>query len=460
MTFVPHTDEERREMLAAIGVDRLETLFEAVPAEVRFPDLDLPLSLSELELDREIGRLAERNIVPGQGRSFLGAGCYHHFIPATVDYVLQRGEFYTAYTPYQPEASQGMLQAIFEYQSMICRLTGMEVSNASHYDGATSLAEAVLLALDAARGEGKRIVVSPHVHPHYRAVTETYLQGTDATIDVAQGEDTGACALADSIDGKTAALVLQSPNFLGGLEDLNGVAETVHAKGALLIVIVDPISLGLFKPPGDFGADVVVADGQALGNAPSFGGPSLGIFATRRAHIRKLVGRLVGQTEDGEGRRGYVLTLATREQHIRRAKATSNICTNAALGALAAAVYLATVGEAGLRRIAELCFHKSHYAAARLGELPGCTINRHGPDDEFFKEFVLTLPVDAATVLRRLHAEYAIIGGYDLSRSFPGREGDLLVAVTEMNTRADIDRLVDAVRSILGQMSSGGRSDG
>ena len=452
MTFVPHTDDERRQMLAAIGVDRLEALFDAVPVDVRFPDLALPPPMTELELDREIRNYAARNSVAQDGRSFLGAGCYRHFIPATVDSVLQRGEFYTAYTPYQPELSQGMLQAIFEYQSMICRLTGMEVSNASHYDGATSLAEAVLLALEASRDQ-RRIVFSPHVHPHYRAVVETYLRATDATLDVASGKETSARALADSVDEDTAALVVQSPNFLGGIEDLTGVAEAVHGKGALLIVVVDPISLGLLWPPGDFGADVVVADGQALGIAPSFGGPSLGIFATRRSHIRRLVGRLVGETEDAAGSRGYVLTLATREQHIRRAKATSNICTNSALGALAAGVYLATVGEAGLRRIAELCFHKSHYAAARLGGLAGCAVNRHAADVEFFKEFVLSLPIEAATVLSRLHDEHGIVGGFDLACVDPDRRNEMLVAVTEMNTRDDIDCFVDAVRSVLAKHS-------
>ncbi len=449
MTFIPHTDEERREMLAAIGVDSLEALFDAVSADMRFPDLALSPPLSELELDREIRDYAARNWLAPDGRSFLGAGCYRHFIPATVDSVLQRGEFYTAYTPYQPELSQGMLQAIFEYQSMICRLTGMEVSNASHYDGATSLAEAVLLALEASRDQRRRIVFSPYVHPHYRAVAETYLRATDAALDVATAGEASARSLAESVDEDTAAIVVQSPNFLGGIEDLTGVAEAVHAKGALLIVVVDPISLGLLRPPGDFGADVVVADGQALGIAPSFGGPSLGIFATRRNHIRRLVGRLVGATEDAVGNRGYVLTLATREQHIRRAKATSNICTNSALGALAAGVYLATVGEAGLRRIAELCFHKSHYAAARLGEIAGCVVNRHAPDGEFFKEFVLSLPIEAATVLNRLHDTHGIVGGYDLARVAPEWRNEMLVAVTEMNTREDIDNLVDAVRSVV-----------
>lgn len=291
--------------------------------------------------------------------------------------------------------------------------------------------------------------MSPYVHPNYRAVVDTYLKGTDSYLDVAEEPYDGAIALSERIDDETAALVLQTPHFLGGIEDLTGVADTVHAKGALLIVVVDPIYLGLFKPPGDFGADVVVADGQALGITASFGGPSLGIFATRRNYIRRLVGRLVGQTEDSEGRRGFVLTLATREQHIRRAKATSNICTNSALGALAAAVYLATMGERGVRRVAELCFHKSHYAAARVSEIPGCAVNTQAPRSEFFKEFVITLPVDAATVISRLRKEYGVIGGYDLGRSLPGNDNRMLVAVTEMNTRNEIDRLVAALHQIV-----------
>ncbi len=436
-------------MLEAAGVSSLEQLFHDVPEDVRFRQLNLPAKQSEMDLDREIRRLARRNRGLDYGPSFLGAGCYRHFIPATVDYVLQRSEFYTSYTPYQPELSQGILQSIFEYQTMICRLTGMEVSNASHYDGATSLSEAVLLALDVAKGRRKRIVISPYVHPHYRAVAATYLQATEANLFVADEPDVGARALAQLVDDDTAALVVQTPNFLGGIEDLGEVASAVHEKGALLIVVVDPISLGLFRPPGDFAADLVVSDGQPLGIAPSYGGPSLGIFATRRKHIRRLVGRLVGETEDSEGHRGFVLTLATREQHVRREKATSNICTNSALGALAAAVYLATMGEHGLRQVAELCFHKSHYAASRIGEIPGCSINPHAPGCEFFKEFVVSLPIDAATVLSRLREDHGIIGGYDLGRNFSRSENRMLVAVTEINTRDEIDQLAVSLSQIV-----------
>ena len=446
MIISRHNKTERSEMLRAIGVGSLEALFADIPEEIRFPALDLQPALSEMELASELRSLSQQNVSLEDRPCFLGAGSYRHFIPATVDYVLQRGEFYTAYTPYQPEMSQGMLQAMFEYQSMICGLTGMDVSNASHYDGATSLAEAVLLALDAAKGGRDRVVMSPAVHPHYREVAATYLRGTEAELLVPDDPAVSAAGLLPLVDAGTAALVVQTPNFFGRLEELDGLAEAVHAQGALLIVVTDPIALGMFQPPGAYGADVVVADGQPLGLSPSFGGPSLGIFATRREHIRRLAGRLVGETVDAEGKRGYVLTLATREQHIRRARATSNICTNSALGALAAAAYLATVGKRGLRQVAELCFHKSHYAAERISAVAGLRVNPDAPDQPFFKEFVVELPRPVREVNAILLDEHAIIGGYDLGRSFSGQGNRMLLAVTEMNSRAEIDRLVQALR--------------
>jgi glycine dehydrogenase subunit 1 len=446
MSYVPHTERERTDMLAAIGLTRLEDLFADVPAPIRFPDLKLPPSVSEPDLMREMQARASRNFTVDPAFSFLGAGTYHHFRPATVDYVLSRGEFYTSYTQYQPEVSQGMLQALFEYQSMVCRLTGMEVSNASHYDGATALAEAVLLALNVASGRRSRIVLSPAVHPLYREVLKTYLRGTHAATVVGDEDEIADIERLKSFLGEdTAAFVIQNPNFFGQCEPINGLAELVHRAGALLIVVTDPIALGLYRPPGSYGADLVVADGQCLGIPPSFGGPHLGIFAGRMAHVRRLSGHLVGETVDSEGRRGYVLTLATREQHIRRAKATSNICTNSALCALGAAVYLATLGKRGLRQVAELCFHKSHYAAAEIGKLKGYSVNPHAPAQPFFKEFVVRLPGPAAEINAYLREQYGIIGGYDLGRDYPYLKNHMLVAVTELNTRAGIDRLVLAL---------------
>jgi glycine dehydrogenase subunit 1 len=450
MGYVPHTARERDEMLAAIGISRMEDMFADVPTRVRFPALNLPPPASELELAREMQALVARNRAVDPELSFLGAGTYRHFRPSTVDYVLSRGEFYSSYTQYQPEVSQGMLQALFEYQSMICRLTGMEVSNASHYDGATALAEAVLLALNAASGRRNRIILSPAVHPQYRAVVKTYMSGTHAgTLVGDEDANVDVIALKALLDPDTAALVIQNPNFFGQCEAIDGLADAVHAVGALLIVVTDPISLGLYRPPGAYGADIVVADGQALGIPPSFGGPHLGIFASRMAHVRRLSGHLVGETVDADGRRSYVLTLATREQHIRRAKATSNICTNSALCALGAAVYLATMGKRGLRQVAELCFHKSHYAAAELAKLQRLAINPHAPAKPFFKEFVVRLPRPVADVNARLLADYGIVGGYDLGRDYPHLADHMLIAVTELNTRAAIDRLVSALDEAL-----------
>ena len=448
MNYVPHTDDDRRAMLAAIGVASLEDLFHQLPKRLRFPSLDLPEPVSELEIERELAGLARQNAHAGTGPCFLGAGTYHHYVPATVDAVLQRSEFYTSYTPYQPELSQGMLQATFEYQSMICALTGMDVSTASHYDGATALAEAVLLAV-AVGGEGRRKVIAPAgVHPQYRQVLRTYLQGSDATLVVADSLSLDRNHLETMLEDDVAACVIQSPNFFGQFEPVEELARSMHDVGGLLIVITDPIALGLFRSPGEDGADIVVAEGQPLGIPPSFGGPHLGILATKQQFVRRTAGRLVGETVDLHGERGYVLTLSTREQHIRRAKATSNICTNAALMALAAAVYLATVGRTGLRKIAELCYHKSHHAAAAIGELPGFAVNPDAPDRPYFKEFVAELPVPVATANRRLQDEFDVIGGYDLGRDYPGLDHHMLIAVTEMNTRDDIDRLVTGLRAI------------
>jgi glycine dehydrogenase subunit 1 len=450
MSYLPHTEAERRVMLGVLGTENLEELFADIPESARLPELELPVPLSELDLGRHMRGLAALNIEAGKHDCFLGAGAYHHFIPATVDEVLRRGEFYTSYTPYQPEASQGMLQAMFEYQSMICRLTGMDVTNASLYDGSTALAEAVRMALNVTSRGRRNVIFSPAVNPRYREVVRTYLQGTDARL---VGEETMASelevndldSLVTLLDEEAAAFVIQNPNFFGQFENVSGLAEAVHEAGALLIVMADPISLGRFQPPGAYGADVVVAEGQPLGIPLSFGGPHLGIFAARRDYVHRLPGRLVGETVDAQGRRGYVLTLAAREQHIRRARATSNICTNAGLMALAAATYLATMGETGLRQVAELCYHKSHYAAARINAIAGLKVNPQLPAKPFFKEFVVLLPRPVAEVNRVLLEEFGTIGGYDLEKCYPGLERHMLIAVTEMATKPVIDRLVEGL---------------
>lgn len=464
MNFLPHTEAERKEMLRVIGVDRLDALFADVPEDDRYPDLSLPAPMTEMELAQHMRRLADRNLHTGRLLCFLGAGACQHFIPATVDAVLQRDEFYTAYTPYQAEASQGMLQALFEYQSMICRLTGMDVANASHYDGSTALAEAVRMALNVAHSGRNKVILSSTVNPSYRDVVRTYLQGTDAELI---GEQIAARSLADDLspltdllDDQSAALVIQSPNFFGQFENVAGLADAVHDAGALLIVVADPIALGRFQSPGAYGADIVVADGQPLGIPLSFGGPYLGIFAARREQVHHMPGRLVGETTDADGRRGYVLTLAAREQHIRRARATSNICTNAGLMAVAAATYLATLGDAGLRQVAELCFHKSHYAARRIAEVTGLMINPQSPALPFFKEFVVALPRPVAEVNRVLATQFGILGGYDLEQLDPEYAGHMLIAVTEMRTRADIDRLVEGLQAALALPASDAEGGG
>jgi glycine dehydrogenase subunit 1 len=442
MSYVPHTDADRAEMLAAIGVERLEDLFHDVPAACRFPELKLPEPLSEMELMAELQAMSEENLDTGHFTCFLGAGVYHHYVPRVVDHVISRSEFYTAYTPYQPEISQGTLQSIFEYQSMICALTGMEVANASHYDGATSAAEAVIMALNVGRGRRKRVILSPAVHPEYRAVVRTYTQGMG--LDVVGDEDQTATIgeLTALLDKNTACLIVQTPNFFGEMEDLEGLAEQVHAVNALLVVVADPISLGLLKPPGDYGADIVVGEAQSLGNGLNYGGPYLGFFACRQKNVRKMAGRLVGQTVDIEGKRGFVLTLSTREQHIRRERATSNICTNQALCALATAVHLAALGKTGMRQLAELCYHKAHYAAGRVAELDGYQMVSDRP---FFKEFVVRCPAPVRSINAYLLQEWGIIGGYDLGQDYTHLDNHMLVCVTEVVSREEIDALVAAL---------------
>lgn len=450
MPYIPNTDEERAAMLRVIGVDKVEDLFHDVPAEYRFPTLDLPRPLSEAEILAELRDMAEMNVDLDHAACFLGAGAYNHFVPSVVDMVISRSEFYTAYTPYQPEVSQGVLQALFEYQSMICALTEMDVANSSHYDGATATAEAVIMALNVHRRKRKRVVLSPTLHPMYRQTVHTYTQGMGLTI---VGEDAprhDLQALTDLIDDDTCCVIVQNPDFLGRMfspAEMKALADAAHARKALFVVAVDPISLGFMVPPGRYDADVVVGEGQSLGNPPNFGGPYLGIFAFKKEYVRKSSGRLVGETVDAEGKRGYVITLSTREQHIRREKATSNICTNEALVAIASAVYMAAMGKQGLRRVAEMSYHKAHYAAKRIAEVEGFEVLSTWP---FFKEFVVKCPAPVAEINDYLLDEWGIIGGYDLSQDYPDLENAMLLCVTEMNTREEIDDLVSALEEIAG----------
>jgi glycine dehydrogenase subunit 1 len=443
-SYIPNTEADRAKMLRALGLSSVEELFEVIPAEKRYSTLELPAPRSEMEVKRLLRDLAEENADLQHYPSFLGAGSYLHFVPSVVDHVISRGEFLTAYTPYQPEISQGTLTSIYEFQTMVCALTGMDVANASMYDGATALAEAGLMAARATRRY--RLVVASTVHPRYRQVLRTYTQGIGMEIEEARWAEDGTIDVSEAerlLDDSTAALMVQCPNFLGCLEEIELLSEVAHAAGALLVVCVDPISLGLFRPPGDNGADVVVGEGQCLGTPPSYGGPYLGLFTCRQKYVRQMPGRLVGGTTDSQGRRGFVLTMQPREQHIRREKATSNICTNEALVALAAATYLAVMGKQGLRKVAELCYHKAHYAAQGIADLPGYD----RPLGSFFKEFVIRTPVSPGRV-NELLWERGIIGGYELGKDYPDLAECLLFCVTEMNSRADIDRLVGALEEI------------
>jgi len=444
MSFIPNTDADRARMLAAVGAASIAELFHDVPEKFRFPRLDLPAALSEQEILAELDSLSRLNQCGPQVPSFLGAGAYRHFIPAVVDAMVSRSEFATAYTPYQPEVSQGTLQAIFEYQSMMARLTGMEASNASHYDGAAATAEAVIMALNVAQGEKRGVLLSAGLHPQYRAVVRTYTQGMGLTITGDENIADGLDRLGSLCDENTACVVVQYPDFLGRItqpDHLSALAQRVHACGGLLVVVANPIALGLLVPPGEMGADVVAGEGQALGNHLSFGGPYLGFFAFRRDHIRRSSGRIAGETADHDGRRSYVFTLSTREQHIRREKATSNICTNQSLNALAAAVYLAALGPGGLRRVAQLCWHKAHYAASAIAGLSGYAVGR----EEFFHEFVVRCPAPVQRINERLLEKHGIIGGYDLSAEYPGMPNSMLVCCTEVTTKEQIDRLVLAL---------------
>ena len=431
--FIPHTESEREEMLRSIGVEKIEDLFAAIPEQHRFPKLGMLHGMTEMEASAQLKEMAEANLSLSNAVSFLGAGAYYHYIPAAIDNLISRGEFYTAYTPYQPEISQGTLQGIFEYQSLIARLTGMDCANASHYDGATACAEAGILAYHQFRGKRKEILVSPGLR--------TYLSDFDGMYMISPTfnnlEDVNPQRLIDAVDENTAMVMVQYPDFFGQVFDFTELAEACHAKGALLCVCVNPIALGLLKTPGEMGADVVVGEGQPLGIPLSYGGPYLGIFAVRKELIRKVSGRIVGQTVDNRGQKSYVLTLTAREQHIRREKATSNICSNQGLNALTAAIYLSLLGKEGLKEVASLCYNKAHYAAQKISELKGFEVLNPGP---FFHEFVVKCPKLVEELQEHL-LDHNILGGYDLSGSYPVFENCLLIAVTEMNSKQDIDDL-------------------
>jgi glycine dehydrogenase subunit 1 len=445
--YLPNTDADRTEMLARIGAKSVEELFSPIPAELRLKrSLNIPPAMPEQDLTRHIQLLARKNQSAADLVCFLGGGAYDHFIPSVVDAIAGRSEFYTAYTPYQAEASQGSLQAFYEYQTLICELTGMDVANASLYEGGSAVAEAVLMAV-AVTGRRGHVLVAESVHPEYRQTLATYLLNPGIKI-ITLPTPNGFLNPDDvkkAVTDETVAVVTQNPNFFGHLEEMQSVGDAAHSAGALFVASFDPISLGLLKRPGQYGADIAVAEGQGLGTPLGYGGPYLGIMACRQEYVRKMPGRLVGETTDRNGKRCWVLTLSTREQHIRREKATSNICTNQGLFALRAAVFLTALGPNGLKETAELCFRKARYAADVLTNVPGVKLAFERP---FFKEFTLTLPGDVPSVLANLRTA-GFHAGLPLGNWFPNRKNGMTVAVTEKRTKAEIDGLVAALQKAL-----------
>ncbi len=443
MTYIPNTDADRQAMMEAIGIGSVEELLTVIPTGVRLDGaLDLPPALSELELHDTMGEMAARNGSADRMASFVGGGMYDHFVPSAIGHLAGRSEFLTSYTPYQPEVSQGTLQGIYEFQTMICELTGLDVANASMYDGASATAEAAMLARSATRRD--RVILAGSVHPHYIETVRTYAHGPGISVETlpCPNGTLDPDLLESALDDDTACVIVQHPNFFGCLESMRDLERVVHGAGALLVMAVDPISLGVIESPGAYGADIAVGEGQSMGNQVSYGGPALGFFAARDRFVRRMPGRIAGQTVDQENRRGFVLTLQAREQHIRRDKATSNICTSQQLNALMATIYLSLIGKEGLKQVAELCLHKSHYAAERIADLPGFELAFDRP---FFKEFVVRTPAAPGEIVTRL-ADDGLLTGIDLRR-FPSLEieNGLLIAVTERRTRAQIDRLVEAL---------------
>lgn len=443
--YIPNTEWQQKNMLEEIGLESMEDLFRDIPQELRLNrGLNVPQAMSEIELIKHMQEMTANNKHLNEYTCFLGAGAYDHYVPSVIDHILSRQEFYTAYTPYQPEISQGTLQAIFEYQTMICELTGMEVANASMYDGATALVEAVTMACQATRRN--EVLVAKTVHPESKEVLSTYGR-FNGSKSVEISYDNGKVDLADlekKISTNTAAVVIQTPNFFGVIESLKEVGELAHKHKALFIVSVDPISLSILEAPGKLGADIVVGEGQSLGNPLSFGGPYLGFFATNKKFMRKMPGRIVGETTDISGDRGFVLTIQTREQHIRREKATSNICSNQALNALAATVYLTILGKQGLKEVANLCLQKAHYAFDRLIQSGKFEPVFKAP---FFKEFVVSSKTPVEQLNKNLLNE-KIIGGFQLEKRYPEISNSWLVAVTEKRTKEEIDNLVRKVEGM------------
>lgn len=448
MRYLPLTDADRRNMLGAIGAPSIDDLFKDVPPSARLskPIAGLPLHQPEHVVEKTLSQMAARNLSAGSAPFFLGAGAYRHHVPAAVDHLIQRGEFLTSYTPYQPEVSQGTLQYLFEFQTQVALLTGMEVANASMYDGSTACAEAVAMANRVTKRN--KAVLSGNLHPHYRAIVETNAKFTGFSAVSSASNPHGADDVLSLVDEETACVVVQNPNLFGHVADLTSLAAAVHAKGALLIVVVtETVSLGLLTPPGEMGADIVVCEGQSIGNPLNFGGPYVGLFATREKFVRQMPGRLCGETVDADGKRGWVLTLSTREQHIRREKATSNICTNAGLCALAFTIHLSLLGEEGLARLARLNHERAIEAADALAALPGVRVL----NDTYFNEFTIALPKPAAPVVDQLAAR-GILAGVPVSRLMPGDksvENWLLVAATELTSGADIAALCDGLKEVL-----------
>ncbi len=434
MRYLPLTEQDRSAMRAKIGIAHIDELFAAVPKAKLLAQLpDLPKAKSEIEVERDLARMAQRNTAAGSVPFFVGAGAYRHYVPATVDHLIQRSEFLTSYTPYQPEITQGTLQYLFEFQTQVALLTGMDVANASMYDGSTGAAEAVLMAHRITRR--KKAVLSGNLHPHYADVIKTLSHHGGANVSALEPAPEGGEDIAAKIDGETSCVVVQYPDVFGHIRDLTAVADAAHKAGALLIVVVTEIvALGAIKAPGDMGADIVAAEGQSIGNGLNFGGPYVGLFATKEKYVRQMPGRLTGETVDAEGRRGYVLTLSTREQHIRREKATSNICTNSGLCALAFTIHMTLLGEAGLRKLARINHANACDLADRLSKVPGVSVLT----PQFFNEFTIRIKGDAARVIDRL-AEKSVLGGVPFPRLAPGKaHADLIiVASTEINTSED-----------------------